>query len=42
MSATVDQVVGQLKAADTATKELYRTANGVPGVVVTGRRGEGP
>ena len=29
-----DQVVGQLKSADTATKEVYRTANGVPGVVV--------
>ncbi|MFC3893705.1 S8 family serine peptidase [Lentzea rhizosphaerae] len=34
VSATVDQVVGQLKTADTATKELYRTSNGVPGVVV--------
>ncbi len=34
-SATADQVVGELKAKDTATKELYRTANGVPGVVVT-------
>ncbi|HEX8867934.1 MAG TPA: S8 family serine peptidase, partial [Lentzea sp.] len=35
VSATVDQVVGELKAKDTATKELYRTSNGVPGVVVT-------
>lgn len=34
VSAAVDQVVGQLKSADTATKELYRTSNGVPGVVV--------
>lgn len=34
VSATVDQVVGQLKTADTSTKELYRTSNGVPGVVV--------
>ncbi|WP_082114489.1 S8 family serine peptidase [Lentzea aerocolonigenes] len=34
-SATVDQVVGELKAKDNATKELYRTSNGVPGVVVT-------
>ncbi|WP_425434897.1 S8 family peptidase [Lentzea albida] len=33
-SATADQVVGQLKSADTQTKELYRTSNGVPGVVV--------
>jgi subtilisin family serine protease len=29
-----DQVVGELKTADSATKEVYRTANGVPGVVV--------
>ncbi|MFS8103227.1 S8 family serine peptidase [Lentzea alba] len=34
VSATVDQVVGQLKTADSSTKELYRTSNGVPGVVV--------
>ncbi|WP_312878362.1 S8 family serine peptidase [Lentzea indica] len=34
VSAAVDQVVGQLKSADTSTKELYRTSNGVPGVVV--------
>ncbi|WP_406601677.1 S8 family serine peptidase [Lentzea miocenica] len=34
VSATADQVVGQLKSADTRTKELYRTSNGVPGVVV--------
>ncbi|WP_207310700.1 S8 family serine peptidase [Lentzea alba] len=34
VAATVDQVVGQLKAADTSTKEVYRTSNGVPGVVV--------
>jgi subtilisin family serine protease len=34
VAATVDQVVGQLKSADTKTKELYRTSNGVPGVVV--------
>ncbi|MFC6093890.1 S8 family peptidase [Saccharothrix lopnurensis] len=30
----VDRVVGDLKGKDRATKELYRTANGVPGVVV--------
>ncbi|GAA1273724.1 S8 family serine peptidase [Saccharothrix xinjiangensis] len=30
----VDRVVGDLKGRDRATKELYRTANGVPGVVV--------
>ncbi len=30
----VDRVVGDLKGRDGATKELYRTANGVPGVVV--------
>ncbi|PWK89259.1 subtilase family protein [Lentzea atacamensis] len=35
VSASVDQVVGELKSKDTATKELYRTSNGVPGVVVT-------
>jgi subtilisin family serine protease len=35
VSAAADQVVGQLRSADGATKELYRTANGVPGVVVT-------
>ncbi|WP_370467774.1 S8 family serine peptidase [Lentzea flava] len=35
VSATVDQVVGELKSKDTATKELFRTSNGVPGVVVT-------
>ncbi|MFJ6672280.1 S8 family serine peptidase [Actinosynnema sp. NPDC091369] len=29
-----DQVVGALKGKDSATKELFRTANGVPGVVV--------
>ncbi|MGW6937147.1 S8 family serine peptidase [Lentzea sp. NPDC054927] len=34
VSVTADQVVGQLKSADTKTKELYRTSNGVPGVVV--------
>ncbi|GLY53977.1 peptidase S8 [Lentzea sp. NBRC 102530] len=34
VAATADQVVGQLKSADTKTKELYRTSNGVPGVVV--------
>ncbi|MEV6716967.1 S8 family serine peptidase [Lentzea sp. NPDC051208] len=34
VSATADQVVGQLKSADTRTLELYRTSNGVPGVVV--------
>jgi subtilisin family serine protease len=34
VAATVDQVVGQLKTADTSTKEVYRTSNGVPGVVV--------
>ncbi|MFB9597260.1 S8 family serine peptidase [Saccharothrix longispora] len=31
----VDRVVTDLKGKDSATKELYRTANGVPGVVVT-------
>ncbi|ONI83948.1 peptidase S8 [Saccharothrix sp. ALI-22-I] len=30
----VDQVVTALKGKDSATTELYRTANGVPGVVV--------
>lgn len=30
-----DQVVGDLRAKDSGTKELFRTANGVPGVVVT-------
>ncbi len=30
----VDQVVTALQGKDSATKELYRTANGVPGVVV--------
>ncbi|MFI9815759.1 S8 family peptidase [Saccharothrix variisporea] len=30
-----DEVVGDLKAKDSGTKELYRTSNGVPGVVVT-------
>ncbi|WP_245847737.1 S8 family serine peptidase [Lentzea kentuckyensis] len=34
VAATVDQVVGQLRTADTSTKEVYRTSNGVPGVVV--------
>ncbi|MEU5696586.1 S8 family serine peptidase [Actinosynnema sp. NPDC020468] len=29
-----DQVVGALKGKDSGTKEVYRTANGVPGVVV--------
>ncbi|GAA3877643.1 S8 family serine peptidase [Saccharothrix violaceirubra] len=29
-----DSVVGDLKGKDGATRELYRTANGVPGVVV--------
>ncbi|RKT57136.1 S8 family peptidase [Saccharothrix australiensis] len=31
----VDAVVGDLKGKDSATAEVYRTANGVPGVVVT-------
>ncbi|WP_433264243.1 S8 family serine peptidase [Actinosynnema sp. CS-041913] len=31
----VDSVVGDLKGKDASTKEVYRTANGVPGVVVT-------
>ncbi|GLZ35464.1 peptidase S8 [Lentzea sp. NBRC 105346] len=30
-----DQVVGQLRVADNGTKELFRTTNGVPGVVVS-------
>ncbi|MCP2169956.1 S8 family peptidase [Goodfellowiella coeruleoviolacea] len=30
-----NRVVGQLRSRDAGTKELYRTANGVPGVVVT-------
>src|SRR5205085_2017584 len=30
----VDQVVGELRGKDSATRELYRTVNGVPGVVV--------
>jgi subtilisin family serine protease len=34
-TAAVERVVGQLRAADGATRELYRTSNGVPGVVVT-------
>ncbi|WP_197288751.1 S8 family serine peptidase [Nocardia sp. NRRL S-836] len=35
VSAAADQVVGQLRTKDGATRELYRTSNGVPGVVVT-------
>ncbi len=35
VSASVDQVVGELRAKDSGTKEQYRTSNGVPGVVVT-------
>ncbi|MET8764541.1 S8 family serine peptidase [Lentzea sp. NPDC004782] len=35
VSATVDQVVGELKSKDNGTKELFRTSNAVPGVVVT-------
>ncbi|GGP47097.1 S8 family peptidase [Saccharothrix coeruleofusca] len=31
----VDRVVGELRGKDASTKEVYRTANGVPGVVVT-------
>jgi subtilisin family serine protease len=31
----VDQVVSQLKSTDSSTQEVYRTSNGVPGVVVT-------
>lgn len=31
---TVDSVVGRLRVADVATRELYRTANAVAGVVV--------
>ncbi|WP_204843949.1 S8 family serine peptidase [Saccharothrix algeriensis] len=31
----VDSVVTDLKGKDASTKEVYRTANGVPGVVVT-------
>ncbi len=34
-SAAADGVVGELKSKDNATKEIYRTSNGVPGVVVT-------
>jgi subtilisin family serine protease len=30
-----DQVVGQLKSTDSSTKEVSRTSNGVPGVIVT-------
>jgi subtilisin family serine protease len=35
VAQTVDQVVGQLRTQDSRTRELFRTANGVPGVVVT-------
>ncbi|TWP43407.1 S8 family serine peptidase [Lentzea tibetensis] len=34
-STKADQVVGQLRVADNGTRELFRTTNGVPGVVVT-------